>query len=509
MASQYVRLRKRDVTLAIAHSTPIPSKKRKLVQRKESRFLHLPTEIIHRVFEHVIKHAENEGAPNREAGISVPTLKDALSFMATCTILYKMLKPEFYRRVLFPITFCLNEYQTFVGYPKEYESMNSWDRLLRGADAQFAIDDEGRALSYEPPGSKPWRPECVNGFESGPFVNPDNERMMEEFTIHHASQIRRVRLNISNEWVHTPDEYAYENGVWKPTIDKPFEMEYEPTETQELLEEEIQRVIQLLLGSERDGSARTATILELRVSINIDFREGHYHHHYQAEAECFNSLSRLFEPLKKYLAKPHCAYLELNGTWAEMPVSSDPEIFPTANQSNLMDEIIKLQKEDMQDRHQHIEHFKSAGASENENEEGLDPIKTQLIPAKDNFDKWYKFWQNRRGITPYARARFNFLHPSDITDAIKSDDGVFGMLWRCSIRMAWWGKDSFQARRAVELLKKAREEYPPATQPQYPELSEETINKHFVQVEYLELCPDPTLFRLPHRLNPPHDFCLS
>ncbi|KAF7947954.1 hypothetical protein EAE96_009024 [Botrytis aclada] len=363
--------------------TPAP-----VTQRSESfPFLNLPNEVVHTIFKQLLKEAQEKSSKFSNYGIQTRCIKDALNMLSVSKDVRNRCLPEFYRETLIPIALDL-EKDNYLGYPETFESEGGWSELVDAADFNFgAIPSQDEHAS--PPGHD----------------GSDGPRLVD-FLLHHGSQIRRIKLNISNIGdkagsVLIDEKVSYRKFEWR-----------------------IKDVVEQLLGNGEGGTPRAETILELSVCIQPDRdypisedEEQEGYDRYKFECACFNIVMSLLEPLREHLDSEQCAKLDWNGIYVLKATDINSYIFSYENISFLGKLIGDLATEDQNAR--------SEWAEEQSLQNDRIPQQFVTLPVERNEDQWITFWRNRMAANPYRLACLNFLYPRGISQARNTQPAEF------------------------------------------------------------------------------------
>ncbi|TGO20789.1 hypothetical protein BPAE_0265g00040 [Botrytis paeoniae] len=348
-------------------------------------FLNLPNEVLHTVFKQLLKDAQDKSSRFSNYGVQTRHIKDALNMLSLSKDVRTRCLPEFYRETLIPITLDL-EGSEYLGYPEIYESEGGWIDTVEAADFNFEtipVQDE---------------------HEQDPGLIESHRRRLDKFLVHHGSQIRRIKLNISNI-----ADYA-----------GPFSSE--DADSYRLFEGRIQKIIEQLLGNAEGGTPRTRKILELRLCVQPDREypiqedededEDEDYDHYTFECACFDVLMSLLEPLREHLDSKQCAKLDWNGVYVLKATDINCGIFSYESISFVRDMIVDLTLEEQNARCQWAKEQLLRNVEVNKD--------LVSLPVERNEDQWVNFWRNHRDVNPYRLACINFLYPKGIAQARKT-----------------------------------------------------------------------------------------
>ncbi|TGO53405.1 hypothetical protein BCON_0124g00230 [Botryotinia convoluta] len=353
-------------------SAPITKRSERLT------FLNLPNEVLHTIFKQLLKGAQDKSSRFSNYGIQTRHVKDALDMLSISKDVRARCLPEFYRETLIPITLDL-EGSEYLGYPEMYESEGGW------IDTVEAVDFNFEAIAVQ------------NEHANHPGLSESNRQRLDKFLVHHGSQIRRIKLNISNI-----GDYA------GPLLS-------EDANSYRLFEERIEKVIEQLLGNGEGGTPRTGKILELRLCVQPDREypiiEKEDYDHYTFECACFKILISLLEPLREHLDSKQCAKLDWNGVYTLKATDINCGIFSYESSSFVRDMIVDLTLEEQNARYQWAKEQLLRNVE-------IDKDLVSL-PIERNEDQWVNFWRNHRDVNPYRLACINFLHPKGIAQARK------------------------------------------------------------------------------------------
>ncbi|TGO37808.1 hypothetical protein BHYA_0088g00040 [Botrytis hyacinthi] len=367
----------------ISNFTYTPSESSNLTSTRRSErltFFHLPNEILQIIFKGLTKGAQDRSSRFLNYGIQTSHIKDALNMLSISKLVRATCLPEFYRETLIPITLDL-EGTEYLGYPETFESQGGWIGKVEAANFDFETIP------------------VQNEHEEDPDLIESSRQRLGKFLVHHGSQIRRIKLNISNI-----GDYA---GPFLP----------EDADSYGLFEERIKRVVEQLLGNGEGETPRTSTILELRLCVQPDREypiqedgdEDEDYDHYKFERACFNILTSFLEPLRKHLNSEQCAKLDWNGVYVLKATDINCGIFSYENISFLRHMIVALALEEQNARSQWAEEQLSRNI-----EVDKDLVS---LPVERNEDQWLNFWRNHRDVNPYRLACINFLYPKGISQA--------------------------------------------------------------------------------------------
>ncbi|KAF7910453.1 hypothetical protein EAE99_011227 [Botrytis elliptica] len=356
-----------------------------ITQRSE-RFtlLNLPDEILHTMFKRLLKEAQDRSSRFSNYGIQTRYINDALNVLSISKDVRATCLPEFYRETLIPITLELEESE-YLGYPEIYESEGGWIAAVEAADFNFeAIPVQGV-------------------HEEDPDFIESNRQRLDKFLVHHGSQIRRIKLNISGIGDHAAPILSGDADSYR------------------LFEGRIKKLVEQLLGRREGETRRTRKILELRLCVQPDreYRrpeeeeeEDEDYNRYSFECACFNILTSLLEPLREHLDSGQCAKLDWNGVYVLKATDINCSIFSYESISFVREMIGDLTLEEENARCQWEDEQLSRNIEVNKD--------LVSLPVVRNEDQWVNFWRNHRDVNPYRLACINFLYPRGISQAYRT-----------------------------------------------------------------------------------------
>ncbi|KAF7923481.1 uncharacterized protein EAE97_010919 [Botrytis byssoidea] len=355
-------------------STPITRRSERLT------FLHLPNEILQIMFKRLIEEAQDTSSRFPNYGIQTRHIKDALDMLSVSKDVRAACLPGFYRETLIPITLEV-EGSEYLGYPEMYESQGGWISKVEAANFDFETIP------------------ALNEHEEDPDLIESNRQRLDDFLVHHGSQIRRIKLNISN------------------LGDSAGPFLSQDADSYRLFEGRIKRVVEQLLGNGEGETPRTSKILELRLCVQPDREypiqedgdDDEDYDHYRFECACFNILISLLEPLREHLISKQCVKLDWNGVYVLKATDINCGIFSYENISFLRHMIVALALEEQNARSQWADEQLSRNV-----EVDKDLVS---LPVESNEDRWLNFWRNHRDVNPYRLACINFLYPRGISQA--------------------------------------------------------------------------------------------
>ncbi|KAF5872728.1 uncharacterized protein Bfra_006091 [Botrytis fragariae] len=393
-------------------SAPIPKRSERLT------FLNLPNEVLHAIFRQLLKEAQDKSSRFSNYGIQTRHIKNALNMLSISKDVRARFLPEFYRETIIPITLDLEE-SDYLGYPEIYESEGGWIDIVEAADFNFETIP------------------VHNEHEQYPGLIESNRQRLDKFLVHHGSQIRRIKLNISSI-----GDYA------GPVLS-------EDADLYRLFKARIQKVIEQLLGNGEVGTPRRRKILELRLCVQPDREypqedEDEDYNNYTFECACFNILMSLLEPLREHLDSKQCAKLDWNGVYVLKATDINCGIFSYESISFVRDMITDLTSEEQNLRCQWAKEQLSRNV-----EVDKDLVS---LPVERNEDQWVNFWRNHRDVNPYRLACINFLYPKGIAQAHKThpveSEWVLKILESSSLM---W--DIHEIRLVLDLLRERKRNY--------------------------------------------------
>ncbi|KAF7865546.1 uncharacterized protein EAF02_009969 [Botrytis sinoallii] len=347
-------------------------------------FLNLPNEILHTTFKRLLKEAQDKSSRFSNYGIQTRHINDALNVLSISKDVRATCLTEFYRETLIPITLELEESE-YLGYPEIYESEGGWIATVEAADFNFEaipVQDE---------------------HEEDPDLIENNRQRLDKFLVHHGSQIRRIKLNVSGIGDHAAPVLSGDADSYR------------------LFEGRIKKLVEQLLGKGEGETRRTRKILELRLCVQPDreYRtpeeeedEDEDYNRYRFECACFNILTSLLEPLREHLDSEQCAKLDWNGVYALKATDINCSIFSYESISFVREMIGDLTLEEENARCQWADEQLSRNVDVNKD--------IVSLPVERNEDQWVNFWRNHRDVNPYRLACINFLYPRGISQAYRT-----------------------------------------------------------------------------------------
>lgn len=411
----------------ISNSTDVPAESSNLTftsittRSERLTFFHLPNEILQITFNGLIEEAQDKSSRFPNYGIQTRHIKDALNMLSISKDVRATCLPIFYRETLLPITLDL-EGSEYLGYPEMYELEGGWIGKVEAADFDF------KTISVQ------------NEHEEDRELIESNRQRLDKFLVHHGSQIRRIKLNISNIGDHA--------GPFLP----------DDADSYKLFEGRIKSVVDQLLGNGEGATPRTEKILELRLCVQPDREyplqedgdEDEDYDHYEFERACFNILISLLEPLRKHLISEQCAKLDWNGVHVLKATDINCSIFSYKNISFVRHMIVALALEEQNVRNQWEEEQLSRNVQVDKD--------LVSLPVERTEDQWLNFWRNHSDVNPYRLACINFLYPRGISLARRTRPVEFQWVLRIleASSLVW---DIHETRLVLDLLRERKKKY--------------------------------------------------